>query len=447
LDVGAVGATGPDGGAGVPDPTGEADGQIIVTDDGAFVFAPLPTGAGIPATTVVDETALNGTEAAVGTGEGYAREDHTHGTPPMPSAAQVGADPVGTADALAETLADVATSGDYNDLDNLPTLGTAAATAATDYATAAQGALAAAAQPIAAKGQPDGYASLDSGGTVPLGQIPDGIARDSEVAAAVSAAVDALLDGAPGALDTLAELAAAVGDDADFAATVTTALSGKQPLNSDLTAIAALTTTSYGRSVLEWASASAGRTALELGTAATTAATAYATSAQGETADTAVQPEDLAEVATSGAYGDLAGLPTLGTAAAQPIEAFATSTQGDTADSAIQPTDTAADLARMVPTTAAGTTYTLALVDDLNTRIFTAAGAVTVTLPAAADVDLGAGFEALLHYAGAATLTLDATDVSFEADEAPKVTVGPNEALWVKLTGTADVWVVLGGTS
>jgi hypothetical protein len=36
-------------------------------------------------------------------------------------------------------LATVATSGDYNDLLNKPTLGTAAATDSTDYATAAQG--------------------------------------------------------------------------------------------------------------------------------------------------------------------------------------------------------------------------------------------------------------------------------------------------------------------
>ena len=47
-------------------------------------------------------------------------------------------------------LAAVATSGDYDDLTNKPTLGTAAATAATDYATAAQGALAdSAVQPAA----------------------------------------------------------------------------------------------------------------------------------------------------------------------------------------------------------------------------------------------------------------------------------------------------------
>jgi hypothetical protein len=56
-----------------------------------------------------------------------------------------------------------------------------------------------------------------------------------------TAIVAEILDSAPGALDTLNELSAALGDDADFAGTVTTALAGKQPLDTDLTAIAALT--------------------------------------------------------------------------------------------------------------------------------------------------------------------------------------------------------------
>lgn len=46
--------------------------------------------------------------------------------------------------------------------------------------------------------------------------------------------------GVPAALDTLDELAAALADDANYAATVTTALGNKQPLDADLTAIAAL---------------------------------------------------------------------------------------------------------------------------------------------------------------------------------------------------------------
>lgn len=43
----------------------------------------------------------------------------------------------------------------------------------------------------------------------------------------VKAAIDALISSAPGALDTLDELAAALGDDANFASTVTTALANR----------------------------------------------------------------------------------------------------------------------------------------------------------------------------------------------------------------------------
>lgn len=48
----------------------------------------------------------------------------------------------------------------------------------------------------------------------------------------VQAVVTALINGAPGALDTLKELADAINDDASFAATVTTALAAKAPLAS-----------------------------------------------------------------------------------------------------------------------------------------------------------------------------------------------------------------------
>jgi hypothetical protein len=74
----------------------------------------------------------------------------------------------------------------------------------------------------------------------------------------------AIVDAAPSTLDTLNELAAALGDDPNFATTVTTALAGKQPLDSDLTAVAALATTSYGRAFLELADAAAARTAIGL---------------------------------------------------------------------------------------------------------------------------------------------------------------------------------------
>ncbi|QIG57920.1 hypothetical protein SEA_PAULODIABOLI_235 [Microbacterium phage PauloDiaboli] len=50
---------------------------------------------------------------------------------------------------------------------------------------------------------------------------------DAEIDAAVAAAVAALTDSAPGALDTLNELAAALGDDPNFATTITNSLAGK----------------------------------------------------------------------------------------------------------------------------------------------------------------------------------------------------------------------------
>ena len=76
----------------------------------------------------------------------------------------------------------------------------------------------------------------------------------------------------------------------------------------------------------------------------------YATAAQGALADTAIQPADLATVATTGAYSDLSGTPslatvattgayadlsgtpTLGTAAATASTDYATAAQGATAD-------------------------------------------------------------------------------------------------------------------
>ena len=73
-----------------------------------------------------------------------------------------------------------------------------------------------------------------------------------------------------------------------------------------------------------------------LGSAAATSSTAYATAAQGTKADSAVQPASLATVATSGAYADLTGKPTLGSAAATSSTAYATATQGVKADSALQ---------------------------------------------------------------------------------------------------------------
>jgi len=92
--------------------------------------------------------------------------------------------------------------------------------------------------PLSLLGQVDGVAELDSDGFVPQSPIPASIARDTEISSAISAevtnrntaistAISNLVDTAPDALNTLNELAAAINDDASYAATVTTALGTK----------------------------------------------------------------------------------------------------------------------------------------------------------------------------------------------------------------------------
>ena len=68
------------------------------------------------------------------------------------------------------------------------------------------------------------------------------------------------------------------------------ALTGRQPLDSDLTAIAALTTTTYGRSLLTLADAAAGRSSLGLGNVENTALSTWAGSGNITTVGTLANP-------------------------------------------------------------------------------------------------------------------------------------------------------------
>ncbi|MFZ5715745.1 MAG: hypothetical protein ACOY3N_23205 [Bradyrhizobium sp.] len=106
----------------------------------------------------------------------------------------------------------------------------------------------------------------------------------------VAAAIATVLGSAPAALDTLNELAAALGNDANFASTVTNALALKAPLNSP-----ALTGAP---------------------TAPTVAGSTDSTTKIATTAFVQAVILALATVARTGAYADLSGKPTLGTAAA-----------------------------------------------------------------------------------------------------------------------------------
>lgn len=85
------------------------------------------------------------------------------------------------------------------------------------------------------------------------------------------------------ALRTLA--GTVIGTDVDAFGAAAAAQAASQPLDSDLTAIAALTTTSYGRAFLALADAAAGRTALGLGTLATQSGTFSGTSSGTNTGD------------------------------------------------------------------------------------------------------------------------------------------------------------------
>lgn len=137
---------------------------------------------------------------------------------------------------LAYTLADVAFSGNYNDLINTPDL--------SSYATKAD--LNAYVSQTALEGM--SYATTtyvsEAIAAIPGVDLSAYVTKDmlsaqsyvtstalESMAYATTAyvmdKVNAIIDGAPAALDTLNELAAAINDDANFASTVTTALGNK----------------------------------------------------------------------------------------------------------------------------------------------------------------------------------------------------------------------------
>jgi len=88
--------------------------------------------------------------------------------------------------------------------------------------------------PLSEKGEANGVATLDEEGQVPADQLANATVDLSDYATEeyVDTAVTNLVASAPETLDTLNELAAALGDDANFATTVTNSIATKAPIES-----------------------------------------------------------------------------------------------------------------------------------------------------------------------------------------------------------------------
>lgn len=167
--------------------------------------------------------------------------------------------------------------------------------------------------------------------TAPLGTATTQIAT----MAALQAMRDNLVNAAPGALDTLRELATALGDDPNFASTVTATLAAKQPLATVLTNLVALasaadtavyftgasapalmTLTAFARGFAACATAAAARAALGLGSAAVLAAGAAANNlVQLDGTGKLPALDGSALTAITAAWSAISGKPTFGTAA------------------------------------------------------------------------------------------------------------------------------------
>ena len=181
-------------------------------------------------------------------------------------------------------------------------LGTAATASSGDFATAAQGSLAdSAVQPgdLAGVATSGDYGDLLNLPTLFSGAYGDltGVPATFPPAAhthTLSAITDA---GTAAAADT---------GDFDASGSAAAAVSAHAGTTTGVHGISA-----FGATLVDDANAAAARTTLGLGTAATANTGAFATSAQGALADSAVQPGDLAAVATSGDYDDLSNLPAL----------------------------------------------------------------------------------------------------------------------------------------
>lgn len=198
-------------------------------------------------------------------------------------------------------------------------------------------------------------------------------------------------------------------------------------------------------------------------------ATQTALNSKANTSDLAAKANtaDLAAVATSGAYTDLTGRPTLGTAAASNTGDFATAAQGALAATAVQP----AALANYVPTTrtvngqalssnitlsasdvGAGAAtvavnaqtgaYTLVLADAGKAVEVTSATAVTITVPTNASVAYPVGTLIEVAQTGVGQVTIAGAGVTLQSPASLKSRTQYSTIVLRKRA--TDTWIVGG---
>lgn len=215
----------------VPVPAGD-DTEVLTAD------ATEPTGVdwepggsgggGTPSNTVVSETSF-GQAASAGNVAAYSRGNHTHGTPAAPTAASVGADPAGSAaDALADAMAytDSEIAGIDFPVDSVNGETGTVVLSAADVGADASGTAAAA------------VAAHDADTTNVHGIVNTAslvVTTDPRLSDARTPTAHATTHNDGGSDEVTLAISQTTG--------LQTALDGKQPLDSDLTAIAALTPT------------------------------------------------------------------------------------------------------------------------------------------------------------------------------------------------------------
>jgi len=162
--------------------------------------------------------------------------DSTVATETYVDAAQAAAEATASADASSK--ANAAQSAAATDATSKANAAQSAATSAaatdatTKAATAKSEAISAAATDATTKADAAKAFATAADTTLRTAITTDIATAKSEAITAATNAVNAVIASAPAALDTLDELAAALGDDANYASTITTALSAKAPLSS-----------------------------------------------------------------------------------------------------------------------------------------------------------------------------------------------------------------------